>query len=79
MSAKSISHTFRLELLKRRAAGERVYEIARAAGVRPNELSGLATGSIQVRRNDPRVARIAAVLGLSTEQCFDQSDQAEAS
>jgi hypothetical protein len=71
MSA-TISHTFRLELLKRRAAGERVYEIAARAEVRPNELSGITSGSIRVRRGDPRVDRIAAVLGLTREECFEE-------
>ena len=68
----AISETFRLELLKRRAAGVRVYEIARAANVRPNELSGITAGSITVRRDDARVLRVAAFLGLDAAQCFDE-------
>ncbi len=67
----AISETFRLELLKRRAAGVRVYEIAAAAQVRPNELSGIAAGSIKVRRDDVRVLRVAVLLGLTPDQCFD--------
>lgn len=65
-----VSEAFRLELLKRRAAGVRVHEIASAAAVRPNELSGIVGGSIKVRRDDPRVLRVAALLGLSPDQCF---------
>jgi diphthamide synthase (EF-2-diphthine--ammonia ligase) len=67
------SETFRLELLKRRAAGERIYQIAAAANVRANELSGLATGSIAVRRDDARVLRVAALLGLNPGECFDET------
>jgi hypothetical protein len=66
----AVSETFRYALLKRRAAGVRVYEIARAAKVRPNELSGIAAGSIRPRRNDPRVLRVAAGLGQRPDECF---------
>lgn len=71
MTITGVSQTFRLELLKRRAAGARVYEIAFAVGVKPNELSGLANGSIAVRPNDPRVIRVGAYLGLEPCQCFE--------
>lgn len=67
-----VSDQFRLELLKRRASGVRVYEIARAAGVRSNTLSGIAAGSTPVRMNDPRVLRVAAVLGLAPAVCFSE-------
>ena len=72
-----VSDQFRLELLKRRAAGVRVYEIARAADVRSNELSGIAAGSKPVRLNDARVLRVAAVLGLPPADCFADSRDAE--
>lgn len=65
-----ISNAFRYELLKRRAAGQRLYQIAAAAGVRANELSGIAAGSIKVRRDDARVLRVAAVIGLDPADCF---------
>jgi hypothetical protein len=65
-----VSDTFRLELLKRRAAGVKVYEIARQANVRANELSGIAAGSITVRRGDARVERVAAVLCLTVDEAF---------
>jgi hypothetical protein len=71
MNAAVLSPTFRFELLKRRAAGQRVCDIARAANVRANELSGLANGSIKARRTDPRIARVAAVLGLPLDDCFE--------
>jgi hypothetical protein len=78
MSAVTVSESFKLELLKRRATGTKVHEIARAAGVRPNELSGIAAGSIRVRRGDPRVVRVATFLGLRLDDCF-ADDQAVAS
>lgn len=74
-----VSETFRLALLKRRAAGERVYEIARASDVRPNELSGIVSGSIKVRPNDARVVRVGAALGLSPAECFENTPHAQAS
>ena len=73
-AGRVISDTFRLELLKRRAAGQRVYQIAQLAGVRANELSGITTGSITPRHNDPRVLRVAAFLGLTPEECFVSDD-----
>jgi len=72
-----VTPKFRLEILKLRAAGTRVYQIAEATNVRPNELSGIATGSIVVRPNDPRVLRVAEYLGLDPAECF--ADAAEAS
>ena len=66
-----LTEKFRLELLKRRANGARVCDIARAAKVRPNELSGITAGSIQVRSNDSRVLRVAALLGLDPAECFE--------
>ena len=74
-----ISHTFRLELLKRRADGLRAYQIADAARVRRNELSGIASGSIKVRRDDPRVGRLAALLGLPIDACFEAEPEDVAS
>jgi hypothetical protein len=71
-SFRQTSETFRLELLKRRAAGERLYQIAAAANVRANELSGISTGSIQIRRDDPRVLRVGALLGLKAAECFTE-------
>jgi hypothetical protein len=70
---RQLSEKFRLELLKRRAAGERLYKIAAAAKVRANELSGLVTGSIPVRRDDARVLRVGVLLGLHARDCFDES------
>ena len=73
-----ISDTFRLELLKRRAAGERAYQIADRGKVRRNEPSGTATGAIPVRRDDARVARVAVLLGLTLDQCFAEAESAVA-
>jgi len=70
----AVTETFRLALLTRRAAGERIYQIAHAAQVRPNELSGIAAGSISVRRGDARVLRVAAYLGLTPDDCFTERD-----
>ena len=76
MTSAAISEAFRLELLKRRAAGVRVYQIAAASRVRANELSGISAGSIPVRRDDARVLRVAAFLGLAPDECFAECDRA---
>jgi hypothetical protein len=74
-----VTKAFRLAILHRRAEGVRMYQIARAVNVRPNELSGIFAGSIEVRRNDPRVLRVAAFLGLSPGECFEDDAKQVAS
>ncbi len=49
----------------------RAYQIAHHAEVHPNVLSALINGIIPVRENDPRVLRIAQVVGITPEQAFE--------
>jgi hypothetical protein len=69
----AISHRFRFEILKRRATGVRVWQIAESAGVSANWLSGICGGSLRPRRDDARVGRVGAVLGLTLEECFESA------
>ena len=73
-----VSTTLRLELLKRRARGERQYAIARAADVHPSVASALLNGIVPIRRGDPRVVRIGRVVGLSARECFEPAPMATA-
>lgn len=50
----------------------RAYEIAHKAGLHPTTLSRIVCGIERVKPNDPRVLRIARVLGISPEKCFRQ-------
>ena len=47
------------------------YEIAHQAELSPSALSKIINGIELVRPNDPRVVRVARIVGLSPEECFD--------
>jgi transcriptional regulator with XRE-family HTH domain len=59
-----LSDEARIEILKRRAKGERLYEIASAIGVGPSRLSGWLAGVVSVRADDAAIHRLAAYLGV---------------
>ena len=48
------------------------YEIAHRAQMHPSTLSRILNGIEEVMPGDPRVLRIAKVLGLSPEECFEE-------
>jgi transcriptional regulator with XRE-family HTH domain len=50
------------------------YRIAQMAGVDSSTLSKLINGISPIKENDERIARIAAVLGLSPDEAFDRSE-----
>jgi hypothetical protein len=55
-----------------RMGGKRQCDLAKAAGVDPTILSGLFSGSVRiVKGDDPRVLRIAKVLGVPAKQAFE--------
>jgi hypothetical protein len=70
----TISRRFRQALWSRRADGERMYQIARRADVHPVALSAIVNGSLPIRADDPRVGRVALVLGLSPDECFESDE-----
>jgi len=59
----------------------RAYEIAHKARLHPSTLSKILNGIEDVRSGDPRVLRIAKVLGLKPEECFNKesTDERDAS
>jgi len=50
------------------------YEIAHLAGLHPSTLSRILNGIDDVKAGDPRVTRIAKVLRLRPEDCFEQGE-----
>ena len=48
------------------------YEIAHQAEMHPSTLSRILNGIEDVKVGDPRVLRIAQVLGLKHEECFER-------
>ena len=48
------------------------YEIANQAGIHPATLSRLLWEIKTVRPNDPRVVAVGKVLGLHSEECFEE-------
>lgn len=50
----------------------RAYEIAHWAEMHPSTLSKIINGIEEVKRGDPRVLKIAEVLGLKPSECFEK-------
>ena len=50
----------------------KAYQIAHEAGLHPSTLSRIVCGIERVKPGDPRVLRIAWVIGIAPENCFKQ-------
>ncbi len=50
---------------------KKAYEIAHEAGLHPSTLSRIVCGIERIKPNDFRVLRIAKVLDMEPEKCFD--------
>jgi hypothetical protein len=68
----TVSSRLRSAVWAKRAAGMKQYELARAADVNVSVFSSLVNDIVPIQRNDPRVVRIGALLGLSPAECFDE-------
>ena len=66
----TVSQKIRSAVWARRAAGEKQHQLARAADVDPATFSNLTNNIIPVKAGDPRVLRIAEVLGVPAEEAF---------
>ncbi|MDA2927779.1 helix-turn-helix domain-containing protein [Acidobacteria bacterium AH-259-G07] len=51
------------------------YKIAQQAGVQPNTLSKLINGIEPVKPDDPRILKVAKVLGLSKQEVFEEATE----
>lgn len=49
------------------------YQIAHEADMTPSTLSRIINGIDLVKPNDPRVLRVARIVGLSPEDCFENN------
>jgi hypothetical protein len=49
----------------------RAYQIAQRAQIHPSTLSRILNGIEDVRFGDPRVLKVAKVLHLNPDQCFN--------
>jgi hypothetical protein len=54
-----------------RFSNKKNYEIAQEAGLHYSTLSRMIHGIERVRDGDPRVLKLGAVLGISTEKLFE--------
>lgn len=52
----------------------KAYEVARAAKIHPTTLSQITNHIIDIEDNDPRVLRVAKVLGLKPRDCFEKKN-----
>jgi transcriptional regulator with XRE-family HTH domain len=66
----TVSQKIRSALWAKRAAGEKQYHLARKADVDPSTFSALVNDIVQVKPDDPRVLRIAEVLGVPAAEAF---------
>ena len=51
-------------------SSERAYRIAQQAEIHPSTLSRILNGIDNVRSGDPRVVRIAEIVGIKPEEAF---------
>jgi hypothetical protein len=63
-----VSKTFRVAV---KLADRPAWKIAYEAGIHPNVLSKILTGAVKIKHGDQRVLKVAHVLGLDPEGCFE--------
>jgi hypothetical protein len=51
----------------------KAYRIAHEAGLHPSTLSSLLNGIEKVKTNDKRVIAVGRVLGISADECFQET------
>jgi hypothetical protein len=50
----------------------RQYQLAQSAGLHPSTLSKLINGIERVKKDDPKVLRLAEVLGIPSQEMIDE-------
>jgi hypothetical protein len=63
-----VSQTFKAAI---RLSPKRGYQIAHEAGIHPSTLSRIICGIEKAKDDDPRVLKVAQVLGLEPTACFE--------
>ena len=49
----------------------RAYQVAHLSGLHPSTLSRIVCGIERVKAGDPRVLRVAKVVGVPESECFE--------
>ena len=66
-----ISRSFKIAV---KLADVPAWKVAHAAGVNANVLSRIMSGALRVRPGDKRVLKVAEILGLRPDECFEKPD-----
>lgn len=51
------------------------WRIAYMAGINPNVLSKIMSGALLIKSRDVRVLKVARVIGLSDDECFEDNEK----
>lgn len=51
------------------------WRIAYMAGINPNVLSKIMSGALLIKPRDVRVLKVARVIGLSDDECFEDNEK----
>jgi len=49
---------------------KKAYQIAQEAGLNPSTLSKLLNGIEEIKPKDPRILKVAKIVGVSEGECF---------
>ena len=66
----TVSHRLRAAVWAKRAEGLKQFQLARAANLHPSTFSQIVCDIVPIQPGDPRVLRIAAVLGVPATEAF---------
>ena len=66
-----VSKRLKFELLKRRLDGEPQYRLAARANLHHTTVSALLHDTFPIDRQDARVLRLGALLGIPEDECFE--------
>lgn len=66
----AVSPKLRAAVFELRSAGVRQYTLAQRVGVHPSMISHLLKGSVPIHKNDARVLRLAAAVGVPADEAF---------
>lgn len=69
-----IGPALRHAIFEYRAGGGRQYVLAQRLDEHPSFISHIVHGSVPIRADDPRVLRLAAILGVPAEEAFAHID-----
>jgi hypothetical protein len=74
-----LTEAFKLAVLKYRARGGKVYQLAIEFGMTPSALSAFMSGARRVVTDEERLIRIGVHLGLKPDEVFEDDAEQVAS